>query len=57
LRGGARYSFSQWNPTAGVGFDLSRRVSMDVAAYGTSANIERTRHTAIAVSLRFNHFK
>jgi hypothetical protein len=57
LRGGARYSFSQWNPTAGVGFDLSRRVSMDVAAYGTSANIERTRHTAVAVSLRFNHFK
>jgi hypothetical protein len=57
LRGGARYSYSKWNPTAGVGFDLSRRVSMDVAAYGTSANIERTRHTAVAVSLRFNHVK
>jgi hypothetical protein len=57
LRGGARYSFSKWNPTAGVGFDLSRRVAVDIAAYGTSANVERTRHTAIAVSLRFNHFK
>jgi hypothetical protein len=56
LRGGARYSFSKWNPTAGVGFDLSRRIGVDVAAYGTSANVERTRHTAIAVSLRFNHF-
>jgi hypothetical protein len=55
LRGGGRYSFSMWNPTAGVGFDLSRRVSMDVAAYGTNANIERTRQTAIAVSIRFNH--
>jgi hypothetical protein len=43
------------NPTGGVGFDLSRRVSMDVAAYGTNANIERTRQTAIAVSIRFNH--
>jgi hypothetical protein len=28
---------------------------MDVAAYGTNANIERTRQTAIAVSIRFNH--
>jgi hypothetical protein len=57
LRGGARYSFSRWNPTVGVGFDLSRRFAVDVAAYGTSANIERTRQTAVAVSLRFNHFK
>jgi hypothetical protein len=56
LRGGGRYSFSMWNPTGGVGFDLSRRVSLDVAAYGTNANIERTRQTAIAVSIRFNHF-
>jgi hypothetical protein len=55
LRGGGRYSFSMWNPTGGVGFDLSRRVSLDVAAYGTNANIERTRQTAIAVSIRFNH--
>jgi hypothetical protein len=57
LRGGARYSFSRWNPTVGAGFDMSRRFSVDVAAYGTSANIERTRQTAVAVSLRFNHFK
>jgi hypothetical protein len=55
VRGGARYSFNRWNPTGGVGFDLSRRIALDVAAYGTSANIERTRHTAIAVSIRFNH--
>jgi len=57
VRGGARYTFSKWNPTAGVGFDLSRRFSVDIAAFGTNANIERERHTAIAVSLRFNHFK
>jgi hypothetical protein len=57
VRGGARYSFSRWNPTAGVGFDLSRRVALDVAAYGTNANIEQTRDAVVAVSLRFNHFK
>jgi len=57
LRGGGRYSFSRWNPTGGVGFDVSRKIALDVAAYGTSANIERTRHTAVAVSLRINHFK
>jgi hypothetical protein len=28
---------------------------VDIAAFGTNANIERERHTAIAVSLRFNH--
>jgi hypothetical protein len=57
VRGGARYTFSKWNPTGGVGFDLSRKISLDVAAYGTNANIERTRRTAIAASIRFNHFK
>jgi len=55
LRGGGRYSFSRWNPTAGVGFDLSQRVALDVAAYGTNANIERRRQTAIAASIRINH--
>jgi hypothetical protein len=55
LRGGGRYSFDKWNPTGGVGFDLSRRVSLDLAAYGTNANVERTRHTAIAASIRLNH--
>jgi len=57
VRGGARYTFSKWNPTAGVGFDLSRRVSLDLAVFGTNANIERKRQTAIAASIRFNHFK
>jgi len=57
LRGGARYTFSKWNPTGGVGFDLSPRVSLDIAAFGTNTNIERTRQTAIATSIRFNHRK
>src|SRR5207249_430381 len=38
LRGGARYTTEKWNPTGGVGFDLSEHVSLDVAAFGTNAN-------------------
>jgi len=55
-RGGARYTFGMWNPTGGIGVDLSRKVSFDVAAFGTTTNIERTRQLAIAASVRINHF-
>ena len=54
VRGGARYTFSKWNPTVGLGFDLSPRVSLDVAAFGTNTNIERKRQMAIAASIRLN---
>jgi hypothetical protein len=54
-RGGARYTFGMWNPTAGIGVDLSRRRSFDVAFFGTSTNIERKRQLAIATSFRINH--
>ena len=57
LRGGARYTTKIWNPTGGVGFDFTEHFSMDVAAYGTNANIERKRQVAIAVSLRLNHLQ
>jgi hypothetical protein len=57
LRGGARYTTERWNPTGGIGFDLSRRVSIDVAAYGTSANIERKRQLALAASIRLNRLE
>ncbi|HEY6895377.1 MAG TPA: hypothetical protein VI258_14475 [Rhodanobacteraceae bacterium] len=52
LRGGVRYTFQEWNPSGGVGFNLSRKIGIDVAALGTSANIERKRQLAIAMSLR-----
>ena len=55
LRGGARYTVGEWNPAAGIGFNLTRRVSLDVAAFGTTANIERQRRMAVAGSLRLNH--
>jgi hypothetical protein len=53
LRGGGRYIKERWEPTGGVGFNLSPGFGVDVAAFGTSANFERKRHAAIAVSLRF----
>jgi hypothetical protein len=57
LRAGARYTVKKWNPTGGIGLNLSRRVSLDVAAFGTNTNIELKRQMAIAASLRFNHLK
>jgi hypothetical protein len=53
LRGGAMYVRESWNPTVGAGFNLSENVGIDVALYGTTANIARERRQAIAVSLRF----
>jgi hypothetical protein len=55
VRGGGIYSREMWNPTGGVGINLGPRVAVDVAMYGNAANIERKRHPAMAVSLRFNH--
>ena len=55
LRTGAIYSREKWNPTDGVGLNLGERVSVDVAAFGTTANVARQRRTALAVSLRINH--
>jgi hypothetical protein len=48
------YSRELWNPAAGVGFNMSPGTSLDVALYSNSANVERKRNPAIAVSLRFN---
>ncbi len=54
VRGGAVYSRELWNPAGGVGINMGDRIALDVAVYGNSANIERKRNPAIAVSLRFN---
>lgn len=54
LRGGMRYSSEVWNPSGGIGFNISRRIGIDLAAFGTSANLERTRHIALAASIRIN---
>jgi hypothetical protein len=54
LRGGALHTRGRWQPTGGIGLNLGQRVSIDLAMFGTSANVERKRHAAIAASLRFN---
>ncbi|MBI3490322.1 MAG: hypothetical protein HY047_00745 [Acidobacteria bacterium] len=54
LRGGMRYSSEIWNPSGGIGINVGRRIGLDVAAFGTSANLERTRHVALAASIRIN---
>jgi hypothetical protein len=53
VRGGMMYSREKWNPTYGAGFNLTPRFGIDVAMYGTTANIARERRQAIAISLRF----
>ena len=53
LRGGARYSRQRWDPTYGFGF--GRKIAVDVGIFGTHANLQDKRETAIAVSLRINH--
>ena len=57
FRGGAAYGLERWHPAGGIGLNLGRRVSLDVAAFGTTTNIERQLRPAIAMSLRFNHLR
>ncbi len=54
FRGGARYGLERWHPSGGIGFNLGHRFSIDVAAFGTTTNIERQLRPGIALSLRFN---
>lgn len=56
LRAGGRFSRERWHPSAGVGFNLSRRVALDLAAFGTSTNVEQKRKLAFAMSFRLNRF-
>jgi hypothetical protein len=57
LRGGMRYSSEIWNPSGGIGINVWPRVGLDLAAFGTSANLERKRQIALAASIRINSRK
>ena len=50
LRAGGRYVKERWEPTGGIGYNVADRFGVDVSLFGTSANLERQRHLAIAVS-------
>jgi hypothetical protein len=54
FRGGVRYGLDRWHPSGGLGFNLGERFSIDVAAFGTTTNIERELKPGIALSFRFN---
>ena len=54
FRGGGVYSREMWNPTGGVGLNVSPKVGLDVALFSTAANAARERRAAFAVSLRIN---
>jgi hypothetical protein len=52
LRGGARYSRDRWEPSAGLGLEVSPQFGVELAVFSNSANFERRRNIAIAASLR-----
>jgi hypothetical protein len=53
LRGGLRFSRDTWHPSAGVGFNTSRNLGIDVAVFTLASSLERRRQTSLAISLRF----
>ena len=55
FRGGLRYGLDRWHPSCGVGFNVTKRFSIDWALFSSTTNIERKHKTAMALSLRFNH--
>jgi len=54
FRAGSSFSRDSWQPSGGVGLNLTRRLSFDVALFSTNANVERDRELAFATSLRIN---
>ena len=55
VRGGAAYSRELWSPSGGVGLNMSPAASHSTwRSTRNSANVERKRNPAIALSLRFN---
>lgn len=52
VRGGSSYSRERWQPAAGIGFNFTPRIALDLALFGTSANVERERKAAVAASIR-----
>jgi hypothetical protein len=54
VRGGGRYSRDKWHPAGGIGFNISQRVGVDVAAFTSTANIQREHRLGVAASFRFN---
>ena len=54
FRIGSSFSRDSWHPSGGVGLNVTRRLSFDVALFTTNANVERGQELAFATSLRIN---
>ena len=54
FRAGGRYTRDRLEPAGGIGLNLTRRLSLDVAMFSSSANIERAREFSTALGLRIN---
>ena len=52
VRGGSRYSRKLWHGSTGIGFNITRGLGIDAAAFQTSTNLEQTRRISFALSLR-----
>jgi hypothetical protein len=52
LRGAGRLSQGTFHPSAGAGYNLTRRFGVDVAFYDTATLFDRRRSLAMAVSFR-----
>ncbi len=54
LRAGGRLVRDRFEPAGGIGLNLTRRLSFDVAMFSSSANIEKAREFSTALGLRIN---
>jgi hypothetical protein len=52
LRGGSRYNRKLWHGATGIGFNITRGLGIDAAAFQTSTNMEQNRRVSFALSLR-----
>ncbi len=52
FRGGTHYKNKDWQPSGGVGLNITSHFGIDAAVYGSSTNVERKRKPALALSLR-----
>ena len=54
LRGAGRYYDGSVYPSFGAGFNLTRTLGVDVAAFGTQTFLERSPHLGLAISFRID---
>ena len=53
FRGGGRYIKDVFNPTGGMGVNLTSHFGIDAAVFSNSANAQQDRRFSTAISLRF----